>query len=747
MRRNMKRKNADDRLRAIERAVAAGDPQAAKQLHVERRRAGMPLLPDKMHRSKRWATESFYFPNGRGVLVASVLESAMTPDETVRLEREGRPGRYAQIEWDPNFWGGDYDDVGNFAYLELERPYVDSRGLFAVDRLTDENVEERFEKLTGASRENIIHYTLDEAYAKDEDGDFMEEDLVDDGIAYVSMGDDKGTAPLGLSYQWPAIRIHGSQVGRAHLDPQVQALVADVLDMPQWSPDAVRTQANPRKRRNMADDQFRALERAYLASPADAGLLGQLLRTAARSRGGAPGAITWIDTFWHNNGLTPDHADLDVLADAAFESSSYSEDLRQNLEAVERIALAADASDLQDVHEDDRDQDQRAPWWRRERFHDLDFDRSHPHKGGRLYSPASSSVVKVSEVTLDRGAGKRPGHRGWLLVERPIERPVYGVDAVLVDMAQGPITQRRPISTWLLRRVLGAAANAATSLVRPFRHAVFVTDMRDDPTDVVEQIAGAPAAPLGGAPRTYTGRGPMTGLWEGALGRAGRVEVMRAAGPSMSSLLTTALYQWRVAEHPYRVRLDELRSTYHEERGGESMALIWVGRGKNRSDIDGVTIASWNNDQTDPVAEEFEWGEPIYQQIDLDDQPQDWTEPAAHYLHQGETIVVEEWEEQPEREGPYAIGNLFVAGVTCNERFSTRNEGEIVVGGDQGDVRAESAVNTTGGVMLYNARLVTTQTGLTDDQAASLAVDIIMSSWNSVGEDTFNQARRRQNRR
>ncbi len=253
----MKRKNADEQLRALERAAAAGDPQAAKQLHVERRRADLPLLPDKTHKSKRWATENFYFPNGRGVLVASILESEMKPSETERLEREGRPGRYAQVEWDPNFHGGDYDDVGNFAYLELERPYVDSRGLFAVDRLTDDNIEERFEKLTGASRDNIIHYSLDEAYAKDEGGDFWEEDLVEDGIAYVSMGDDKGAAPLGLSYQWPAIRIPGSRIGSAHLDPQVQALVVEIFNMPPWH----GGESNPPARRRNMDERLRALER------------------------------------------------------------------------------------------------------------------------------------------------------------------------------------------------------------------------------------------------------------------------------------------------------------------------------------------------------------------------------------------------------------------------------------------------------------------------------------------------------
>lgn len=256
------KRNTDDRLRAIERAAAAGDPAAKKQLHVERRRAGLPLLPDKTRRSKRWYTESFYFPNGRGVLVASIVESAMTESELERLEREGRPGRYVMVEWDPDYHGGDYSrDAGRFAYLEYEQPFVDSRGLFAVDRLDDTNIEERFEKLTRASRDNIVHYNFDELYAKDDNGDFAEEDLVDDGIAYVSMGDDKGTAPLGMSYQWPAIRVLGSEVGRTYLNPEVQALIAHVFDQPQWPPTS-----NPRRN---TDEELRALERAWRAAPDD----------------------------------------------------------------------------------------------------------------------------------------------------------------------------------------------------------------------------------------------------------------------------------------------------------------------------------------------------------------------------------------------------------------------------------------------------------------------------------------------
>jgi len=52
---------------------------------------------------------------------------------------------------------------------------------------------------------------------------------------------------------------------------------------------------------------------------------------------------------------------------------------------------------------DELDQDQRAPWWRRERFHDLDFDRSAPTQGGLLYSPARGTFLIVEAVRQLRG--------------------------------------------------------------------------------------------------------------------------------------------------------------------------------------------------------------------------------------------------------------------------------------------------------------------------------------------------------
>jgi hypothetical protein len=66
---------------------------------------------------------------------------------------------FVRIEYDRNYYGGDYSGVGDFAFLP-------------EDGLTDENLKQRFGKQTGLDPRNIIHYSFDETY--DADGDLLE---------------------------------------------------------------------------------------------------------------------------------------------------------------------------------------------------------------------------------------------------------------------------------------------------------------------------------------------------------------------------------------------------------------------------------------------------------------------------------------------------------------------------------------------------------------------------------------------
>ena len=65
--------------------------------------------------------------------------------------------RCIRVEYDLSFFGGDYNGVGQFAYVP-----VDDIGH------TPDAVEAAFEKLTGHDRVHIIHYCPDETF--DENG-------------------------------------------------------------------------------------------------------------------------------------------------------------------------------------------------------------------------------------------------------------------------------------------------------------------------------------------------------------------------------------------------------------------------------------------------------------------------------------------------------------------------------------------------------------------------------------------------
>lgn len=57
-----------------------------------------------------------------------------------------------RVEYDLSFFGGNYDKVGKFAFI-------------AVDKINDCTVEEAFEKQTGINRQHIIHFSTDDLYS------------------------------------------------------------------------------------------------------------------------------------------------------------------------------------------------------------------------------------------------------------------------------------------------------------------------------------------------------------------------------------------------------------------------------------------------------------------------------------------------------------------------------------------------------------------------------------------------------
>jgi len=61
---------------------------------------------------------------------------------------------HIQVEWDPDYYGGDYGGVGSFTYI----PVTD------LDSLDEDTICEAFEEEEGVDRQRIIHYSTDELY-------------------------------------------------------------------------------------------------------------------------------------------------------------------------------------------------------------------------------------------------------------------------------------------------------------------------------------------------------------------------------------------------------------------------------------------------------------------------------------------------------------------------------------------------------------------------------------------------------
>ncbi len=64
---------------------------------------------------------------------------------------------YIRFEYDLDFWGGDYSDVGDFAYVPAKR----------CEKI---GYERAFTEQTGIDAQHLIHYSPDELY--DADGEF-----------------------------------------------------------------------------------------------------------------------------------------------------------------------------------------------------------------------------------------------------------------------------------------------------------------------------------------------------------------------------------------------------------------------------------------------------------------------------------------------------------------------------------------------------------------------------------------------
>lgn len=79
------------------------------------------------------------------------------------------PVLHYRVEYDKNYSGGDYSDVGEFVYI----PELEVKERQRVDGLSEENaLSQAFEEATGLNRRCIIHFPSDERF--DSEGNSIE---------------------------------------------------------------------------------------------------------------------------------------------------------------------------------------------------------------------------------------------------------------------------------------------------------------------------------------------------------------------------------------------------------------------------------------------------------------------------------------------------------------------------------------------------------------------------------------------
>ncbi len=90
----------------------------------------------------------------------------------------------------------------------------------------------------------------------------------------------------------------------------------------------------------------------------------------------------------------------------------------------------------------------------------------------------------------------------------------------------------------------------------------------------------------------------------------------------------------------------------------------------------------------------------------------------------------------------YKVGNVFFAGMECNESISSDNRGIIVIGGDKADVHAVRAFNAEKneekGVMLEDVNLWCTW-NLTEDEMTDITREVVQNCYKSIQWETFVQ--------
>ena len=90
----------------------------------------------------------------------------------------------------------------------------------------------------------------------------------------------------------------------------------------------------------------------------------------------------------------------------------------------------------------------------------------------------------------------------------------------------------------------------------------------------------------------------------------------------------------------------------------------------------------------------------------------------------------------------YRLGKVRLPELTCSDGDTSRDPGEIRIGGDRGDVAATDALPYDDGVTLYNTTLFTGRMNLCPAAQVELVQEIVYASFESIGQETFTKQKR-----
>lgn len=397
-------------------------------------------------------------------------------------------------------------------------------------------------------------------------------------------------------------------------------------------------------RRN-GDVGLRTLERAHLGSPDDPAALGRYAAALGRTTSTAAQAARRIADLWAENEIS-DVTVADI--DAVFEALSAPHGGTEAMAAANELSLTAERFDIE-IEGREPDQDQRDPFWRRDRFHSIGFDFARLAQGGSLYAPGAASMVSVSEIKAGRSDG-------WLVV---LSLPMAGASLENLGL-NGQIalwvarSHRLHLSPWALAKTLEAAKALEQDLGilerRPIPDVTRAMMVICPEGNVSVQSAargkGRRRSPLqdlvdGLLPGAKVDRGAGNNMrWQHPKSLV-RLEVILTADhrQARERLLEYLRGRHQITPHPFRVRLEELKASYHEERGDESLTLTHVPTEE--------TVAWWGGMDTyeGDDGELQETGTTVVGSLVEDGflDPSDWTESAAHYADERGMVRVEDF--------------------------------------------------------------------------------------------------------